>query len=708
MPALVRRALVALCFALAAAWAWSPLFLHGLRGEELGAAAALRRVEALSDAAQFDPAHARTLAALAGGALARALDGTSASLEVALWRAHHIALLLFAAWLLGRFVRRLGEPWIGAELARAAGWAAAMLFALHPLSVAALASLRAGALLWALVFAFACLWSFLRARQQRDPRALGWAAALATAAGLCHGVALALPLWVAGAEYASSARRRPVASKARAAATAFLGAAACVAIDSAVRAIAADAALLPPELSVAFASLGAPLTTSAVALERLGMLWVAVNAHVAAGTGFVLAGLAALATLHPMLGAARAAPRLWGWILGAVALALFSTEFLAARARVHPLDWSLAETLLPAAAVAASASALAITSRSGASRVALPALVGVLFALVSHLDALAYSRAAGEVAAARAALATIESSPSQVIVVDAPASVLGVRAFDGAPWRCADKDAFVTWLASDASDEARAAGAVWLRPQRSSDGSVRWREAKLRARPPRREGLTWNEPITWLREGRSPALNVDPLRFGALYVALDTPVDRQRPLTMAWRTTAREGQSEHEGRSAGVLVDRGETWEARFDLASDLEWLASDEVRLIWSESGWSRIDTARLGAGLEGPAPGGAMLAGSKFVTGADWSFSGIPPLSPQPVRSIERQWRLVLVHSRLLRSHVLSGELDASGFGLVFHGAQEDAEQLAALGAGELLWRVEELVDGYAVGRMDGVLER
>ncbi len=690
MPALVRRALVALCFALAAAWAWSPLFAHSLRGEELGAAQALRRVDSLADAARFDPSHTHALAALAGAAFARALDGASAASELVLWRVHHVALLLAAAWLLGRFMRRLGEPWIGAELARAAGWAAALLFALHPLSVAALASVRAGALLWALVFAFACLWCFLRARQQRDPRALGWAAALATLAGLCHGVAFALPLWLAGAEYASSARRRPAVAKARAAASSFLVAALCVSVDSVVRALAADGAIVPPELSAAFASLGSPFATAATMVERLGMLWVAVNAHVAPGSGFVLAGLAALATLHPMLGAARAAPRLWGWILAAVAIALVSTEFLAARARVHPLDWSLADTLLPAAAVASSASALAITSRSGASRVALPALVGVLFALVSHLDALAYSRAAREVAAARSALASIDQ---EVIVVDAPASAFGVGAFEGAPWRCADVDAFSVWLRMPAAHAQRAAGAVWLRPVVDKQGEREWRSARLRP-----AAAPFSE-VSWVREGRSPGLEVDPLSAGALLVSFEDPLESARPLAMAWRTLARAGESESEGRCAGVFSELGATPQASFDLERNLEWLASDEVRLIWSESGWSRIDSARLAPRLPAPA-----LAREPRIDQGRWSFAR---LAPAPAGALPRAWTLRLIDLERLRSYELAPGVESDSE-LRFEAVGELTERLRAEAAGPLMWRLDALVDGQCVERMEGSLER
>lgn len=683
MPSSLRRSLVALAFALAAAWAWRPLFQYGLRGDELTHARALGEIEGLGAAIRADPELARPLAAFAGGVLARALGGASPLLEAWGWRAHHVLALLLAAWLLGRFARRLSEPWIGAELARAAGWAASMLFALHPLTVAALASVRAGALLWALALSLASAWCFLRGRQERDARGLWAAAGFAAAAGLSHGIALALPLWLAGAEYAASARRRASASKASAALSAAAATAGCVALDSLLRSIVSGVPAPPPEFAVALVALRSPLELAATAIERLGMLWLAVNAHVAPAPCFVLAGLAALATLHPMLGAARAAPRLWGWILVAFTLALISTELVVGRARVHALDWSQADTLLPAAAVASVAGALAVTSRSGLLRVALPGLVGALFAILAGFDASAYAAAAREVVAARVVLEQVDPG---ALIVDAPARVLGVRAFEGSPWRRADRHAFAAWLSSDASRGAREARLQWLH-RANPDGD--WRVASLR---PARPDVA---SLSWLREGRSSDLALDPLSFGALLISFDTPLESPRPLVMAWRTVAREGQPEQEGRCEGVFSGLGAAPQASFDLEQELAWLASDEVRLIWSEAGWSRIDSAQLVARL--PAP---PFESAPRVEGADWSFAR---LAPAPEGSLERTYELRLIDLRRLESHALGGVVGSDG-ALSFRGAQRLRDELAAGGSGALVWRLEGRIAERAVERAGG----
>lgn len=683
MPSPLRRTLVALAFALAAAWAWRPLFQHGLRGDELSHARALGAVDGLEAAVRLDPTLARPLAAVAGGVLARTLSGAAPLAELFGWRAHHVLALLLAAWLLGRFTRRLSEPWIGAELARAAGWAASMLFALHPLSVAALASVRAGAMLWGLALSLASAWCFLRGRQERDARGLWAAAALAVAAALSHGVALALPLWLAGAEYAASARRRTSAAKASAALSAAAAAAGCVAIDSLLRSAVSGGVALPPEISAALVALRSPVELAATGVERLGMLWLAVNAHVAPAPCFALAGLAALATVHPMLGAARAAPRLWGWILVAFVLALLSTELVVGRARVHALDWSQADTLLPAAAVASAACALAITSRSGLLRVALPALVGGLFAVLASFDASAYAAAARETAAVRA---VVESAGAGAIVVDAPSRVMGVKALEDSPWRRADRQAFAAWLSSDAALSARAAGAQWLHRSRADGG---WRLAALRpARAPA-------APVSWLREGRSPDLACDPLGSGALLVSFDSPLESARPLVMAWRTVAREGQPEQEGRCEGVFTELGAAPQACFDLEQELAWLASDEVRLIWSESGWSRIDSAQLVAHL--PAP---PFEVAPRVQGDDWSFARA---APSPTGSLERAYELRLIDLEGLESHEFAAQVAQDG-ALVFRGAEQRRRALAERGVKSLVWRLEGLIESRAVERATG----
>ncbi len=690
MPPHLRRTLVALLFALLASWAWHPLFAHGLRAEELALLEALAPLESLAAAAAFEPLGGHPLSTLASAALAR-LGGTDNAL---LWRTHNVLVLLLAAWLLGRFTRRLGEPWIGAELARAAGWTASMLFALHPLSVAAIGSVRAAVLLWGLALSFGCAWCFLRGRQLRDPRWIWAAAALAVAAGLSHGAALALPLWLAGAEYAAASRRRTSAVKQRTALAVLAAGAACVAVDSLLRSIALGAARAPFELADFGSWFTSPVASSAVAVERLGMLLLAVNSHVLGAPGFVLAGLAALLTLHPMLGAARAAPRLWGWILTGFAVALVSTELVLGRLRVHPLDWAEADSLLASAAVVAAAGAVAITSRSGLPRIVLPPIVAALYCALGFSNSLAYSNAAREVAELRRQLASTDERP---LLVDAPLSIDGVPAFAGGPWRCPDLDAFAAWLASERSSAARANRERWMwrTAGATAAGDATWRSATLR--PASAEVAA----VTWLREGRSPELAVGPLDYGALLVSFDAPADSARPLVMAWRTPAVEGAVEGAagagGRCEGVWTELGDSPQASFDLTHELEWLASGEVRRILSESGWSRIDSAQLTPRLPPP-----PFETEPARKGEAWVFA---PRAAPPATFVAREYVLVLVDlERLAATRFSPGA--ATPEGLRFDGAEAHVERLRARGVAAIAWALEGRVDGQAVERIRGEL--
>jgi hypothetical protein len=698
MPPHLRRTLVALLFALLASWAWHPLFAHGLRAEELALLEALAPLESLASAASFEPLGGHPLAVLASAAFAR-FGGQDGAV---LWRAHNVLVLLLAAWLLGRFTRRLCEPWIGAELARAAGWSTSMLFALHPLSVAALGSLRAAPLLWGLALSFGCAWCFLRGRQLRDPRWIWSAAALAVLAGLSHGAALVLPLWLAGAEYVAGGRRRPGAVKRRSALAVLAAGAACVAVDSVLRSLALGAAYAPPELAGLGAWLSAPVASAATAVERLGMLLLAVNAHVLGAPGFVLAGLAALLTLHPMLGAARAAPRLWGWILAAFAFALVSTELVLGRSRVHPLEWADADSLLASAAVVAAAGAVAITSRSGLPRIVLPPIVAALYCALGYSNSLAYSRAAREVTELRAQLASPDERP---LLVDAPRSVDGVRAFEGGPWRCPDADTFAAWLASERSSAARAAGERWMHRDVGAEGGAVWRSSALRAASNVIASEIANGPaaapaaVTWLREGRSPELAVDPLDYGALLVSFDAPVDRARPLVMAWRTAAVGALAEGGGRCEGVWTELGDAPQASFDLTRDLAWLASGEVRLILSESGWSRIDSAQLTPRLPPP-----PFESEPARKGEAWVFA---PRAAPPATFVARTYVLRVFDLENFTSSSFTADA-ATPAGLQFEGAEAYVESLRERGAAAIAWALEGRVDEQAVERLRGELTR
>jgi len=683
MPSTLRRTLVALLFCLFASWAWHPLFAHGLRAEELALVSALGELKGLDACAGFQPLGGHVLGVALSSVLARVGDGESA---VLVWRAHHVLAVLIAAWLLGRFLRRLATPWVGGELARACGWTASMLFALHPLTAEAIGAARAAGLLWALVGCFASVWCLLKARQEREPRLLWASGALVALASLFHGAALAAPLWLAASEYASSSRHRPQRARWRAAGAVFGLAALCVGLDSLVRSLARGVATGPAELVAAWRAFGDPLELAAVSIERLGMLLLAVNAQVLGAAGFALAGVAALATLQPMMIAARAAPRLWGWILVAFLVGVLSTELVSPHVRVHPHDLRDADTLLASAAAIAAAGAVAITSLTGAQRIVSPLVVALAYCVLGHGAAVANRHASREVAAL---VRELREPGERPVLVDAPRVVLGVRAFEGGPWSCADVESFTAWLASDVSDSARERGDRWLRRRRSTEheGVVEWASAKLR---PRAAG---GVPITWLREGRSPELAADPLEFGAVVATLEAEVDAGRSLVLAWRTADREGRSEFEGSCAGAWSYVGESPEAVFDLESSLDWLASSEVRLIWSESGWSRIDSAQLTTRLPEP-----PFDARPTMRGDDWRFAARDASragAPTP-----REYVLVLCDLDSFETLVLPARID--GADLVIDDAQGAARELRA--TGPAAWALEARVDGLAVERARG----
>src|SRR5687767_2641129 len=185
-----RRVLVGAVFVLLASWAWMPLFLGGFRGEELALLAELARLDEPSSAGTFE-----RLATLPGleGHLAPALDLRLSSAVAKpdggwglapAWpmRLESVGWLLLTAWMLGRGARRLLQPWSGGELARAAGWATALVFALHPLSIASIADLTARGDQIALAMSATSAWAYLRGRQERDGRSLILAAATAVVA----------------------------------------------------------------------------------------------------------------------------------------------------------------------------------------------------------------------------------------------------------------------------------------------------------------------------------------------------------------------------------------------------------------------------------------------------------------------------------------------------------------------------------------------
>jgi len=659
MPQQPRRILIGALFVLLASWAALPLLQADLHGAEVGLVERARTSRSL-----IDPA-------LAGGHLLASLDlaATAGRAPAIVARLESFAWLLVAALALGRSARRILTPWSGGELARAAGWASSLVFALHPVSFAAVASLTARADLMALCFAALCLWAYLHARQERSSLALGIASLCAVLAGLSSDLALSLPAWLAAAEFLSANRQRKLATRARSAGLAALAGLACVLFDTWVRSLVLDDVPLPAPIALASVS------GLAGFFERLGALLFPVNADVLGALGFVLAGLLALAAFQPILVAARAAPRLWGRILGLWALALLLAEAVGRGVRVHPTDLRDAEGMLLSAAVLSVGLGLGAVAISGARRVVMPLVLAVGFSMLAHSAGLAHRAAARELEGLASALDKVGARSAWI--VDSPEVVLGVRCAEGAigaEWNGAP-------LARASSRQvALRACTGELERSRGQGLSLVVREpAGWRARdvlaPFEGSGAR-----SWIRDGISPELELDPLSVGAVVVRATAEADTSRPPVLAWRSTADVGVED--GRVEGVWAYLGEAPEAVFDLRTSLEWLAAGRVRQLWSAAGWSRIAQAELLPDLPEP-----VLEGGLALDGEALALRAGSGLDPDDER---RSWRLCA--------------LDADGEPVTASGERADAlvrfdARAFAHVRDEAL--LEVLVDGMAVER-------
>lgn len=659
MPQTSRRILIGALFVLLVGWAALPLLQAGLHGAEVGLVERARTSRSL-----IDPA-------LAGGHLLASLDlaATAGRAPAIVARLESFAWLLVAALALGRCARRLLLPWSGGELARAAGWASSLVFALHPIAFAAVASLTARADLMALCFAALCLWAYLHARQERASLALGIAALCAVLAGLSSDLALSLPAWLAAAELLSANRQRKLATRARSAGLAALAGLTCVLFDTWVRSLALDELALPAPIALA--------SVSGIAgfFERLGALLFPVNSEVLGALGFVLAGLLALAAFQPILVAARAAPRLWGRILGLWALALLLAEAVGRGVRVHPADLRDAEGMLLSSAVLSVGLGLGAVAISGVRRVVMPLVLAVGFAVLAHSAGLAHRAAARELEGLADALANVGARPAWI--VDSPEVVLGVRCAEGAIGE--DWNGSQLARASSRQVALRACNGELERAREQGlslvvRGSAGWQARGVLA-PFEGSGAR-----SWIRDGISPELELDPLSVGALVVRATAEADTARPPVLAWRSTSDAGVEG--GRVEGVWAYLGEAPEAVFDLRSSLEWLSAGRVRQLWSAAGWSRITQAELLSELPEPVlDGGLVTDGSAFVARTGGG------LEPDDAR---RSWRLCA--------------LDLEGRPVAASGEREealvrfDAREFASVRDEALL---EVLVDGMAVER-------
>jgi hypothetical protein len=717
MPTRLRRTASALVFLLLASWAWSPALDAGFaRGEfqtlvEVGRAVSATGAGAAAQAlftAHGTAGHPLPALDLALSHLLWSRGGDWSASPVWPLRLENALLLCLGAWLLGRFAARALAPWTGAEHARAAGWAAAALLALHPLQPASVASLDARGALLALALCSASGWMFLRGRRDQEPRALGIALCFAVLAGFSADIALALGPVLAVAEYASGKRHRPQHARLRTAGTTLLvfGGATCV--DTLCRS-AVLGRWSPPE-TVANYSGGRLTHTIGVALERLGTLLLPIDQHVLGAAGFAVAGLLMLVALQPVLLAARSAPRLWGWLLCAWLAAFVLAEACAPWERVNSDDFTHAGTLCAASAALCVGLGLSVTALSGSRRVVLPLVVGLGYALLAHANASAFRDASDESRRFQLDLiAARQAAPdAEVIAIDPPGAVEGVEATEGAmPWMLdrafvgarADKGAvrvratklagFLALAREPEFDELRARGLVLVAPRASVAATAApSRALHILPKPRASEG-----PLSWSGEATPRVLDLECASIRALHVRATEEAATDRAPIVAWRASNAASSDAESGRLRGAWTYVGDAPEALFDLSSSLEWLTTDRVKQVWSVEGWSRVREAELLDQLPSPAP---KLEPRR--AGDDWCFD-MPgaPLTPSEVRG---DWFFDVLDLETLE-FVEIGAQQAENAVLTVPGAQLAVH---ALRGAPLAWSLERRIDGVAVDRIRG----
>jgi hypothetical protein len=616
------------------------------------------------------------------------------ALTPAVLRRLALAAVVLGALGAGALARRALAPWFGDEHARAAGYAGALLCALHPFAGAALAS-SAGAL-DALSFALATWASvaFLAGRQARSTGRVALALLPVALAGALTARGAWAPLALALLEFVAAHRHRPLLTRLRTSATTALVFGACALLP---RVLLHGMGGIPVAAPGVAEALRQPAATAAHALASLGLVIQPVNLDVLGAGGAVLAGALLLVALHPGLLAARSAPRLWGRALVAFTLAMGLAALVHADVRFGPHDLTRSAAGLASSTVVALALACASTARIGRRRAVLPWAVAVGTAVLAHGSSVGFVRA---VAAAEELRLDIVSArerygrTARVLVLDAPRSVAGVDPFAAPLHALCDESpedvlglstpAFLALIGTSELERLRARPIVLvLEASTLGDPAARGRiSLELPPREPSGPPAAWS----W-RELRSPDLDLETLSIGACVVESSAPSAAR----LRWRAVDRPIP---DGRCAGVWIARGERRVGIFDLGSSLTWRLSNRVRRMWLEEGGA-VERAEVRAELDAlgnvPAP---------RLAGRTWSLS-VPNASV--VRDTTGRGTFVL--GLLARDPAAGGyawrEIPlARGRDERLVAPVESASDTSALCA----WSLEYRLDGAAIARSRG----
>ncbi|MAF64569.1 MAG: hypothetical protein CMJ84_02765 [Planctomycetes bacterium] len=633
-------------------------------------------------------------------------DGFWTTGAVAAVRLENLLLAIVTALCLGRFLARVLYPWAGEDQARAAARAAAVLFAVHPLTLPAVAAVAARGELLGAAFGAAAALAFLRGRQERRAAPIAAAAALTAAAVASAESSWLIPAALALAEYVSAHRHRPGAQRLRTAGTTALAYTAGVAVVGVVLdGFGGEWRPLGIERSLAlFASPVGALRALAASFEKLGLSILPTNAAGLGAFGFVLAGALLLTAMQPALRAARSAPRLWVSALIVWVAAILVVVFTRADLRVVPGDLSAAPSLLPATIVMAAGLATASTALSGRRRHVIPAVVALGLCVLARSDAICL-RAAGAVADDLARPLRAAAGTPHLLVVDAPRTAGGraplpaevawvVDPSFGGPAehglvRALEAATLPVLAADPLFDRLRAEGLALLLPRDLAPEGAQLEEVGggwLLARPSASDDA--GGARLWREEGRSPDLELASPSIRGLRATARPGARADEPPLVRW-----DAGSDPVRRAAaqGVWLRGADGPLAAFDLDRRSSWLLAGRVRRVWFEGELSSLVQARLAewapqiAGVDEPVE----------VDGA-WTFQ------PDWV-AVER------------------GLHEATTFALVFfdpHGLRHrelacprNGELLVAAGAasaleceGGVVWFLEQRVGGVVVARSRG----
>lgn len=728
----LKRILVFVACVLVAWYAHRPLLGAGFLGSD---AAVLDRIDESFGAGGLDAPWSvaevehRPVAA-ASLALSRSLhtrDGYYTPGDAGRLRIESLILLVIACFGVRAAVIRGLKPWTGEDHARAAGAAAGAFLMLHPLLVPVVAHLPARGDVVALA---ASAWSVaLLLRGRQDRRALAFASSflLALVAAASSPAAFLLVPLGFGLEFLASRRHKPLRTRLRTAIQVALGYATALALEWAVRMAmrpgtgtgAGEAPGSVDPQAVLAATDGGVLRAIAVAAEKVGVVVLPVNTSGLVTLWYVAAVLVVLLALHPGFVAARAAPRLWGRVLGGWAIALGVLLVLGVGQRAAPAALADAPDTLALALTMAVGLAISATALSGARRTVIPALVGGSYALLTAGSGATIQWAAADVGHVHSGVLQAAREDSwqrpATWVLDPPRVIWGVEALapdqdmslvsspflpkDAVPMalRGVERTAFWALTGEPEFRRAREEGLALLvhrplergRPAADMDPVYR-----LARRPFDARG---QEPdFSWSGSASSPdGLVLDPListhvvaEVGAVAPEAGAP---DGPPIIRW---SGERTSGAERTGTWVRIDGG--LRAVFALETDGRWLLAGSVDDFEVEISVGEVERIRVLA-----APPALPEAVVPRAVGEAWTFdiAGLEPRIAVQQSAIE-SWLLWLIdpatgrHARIAPTGADTGRLTAEG-----------AAKLEGAG---LIWILDRAVDGVVVQRARGRRQR